>query len=115
MYNPSLFSRVIYNLLQNAYRYGNENGHILLSLSADEKDAVLRVCDDGIGIAKDDQEKIWRRFWQADGARAAGSGTGLGLAMVREIAQYHGGRAEVESAAGEGSTFIITLPRVKNR
>lgn len=112
-YNPSLLSRVIYNLLQNAYKYGKPDGNILVALHAGADEICLSVSDDGVGIAKENQEKIWRRFWQADAARGSSGGAGLGLAMVREIAQYHGGRAEVESELGEGSTFRVILPAVK--
>ncbi len=109
-YNPALMSRVIQNLLQNAYKYGRENGHIWLSLRTQGKGAVLKVRDDGIGISKEDQSRIWQRFWQADTARSDESGSGLGLSMVKEIAEFHGGRAEVESELGKGSTFSVTIP-----
>ncbi len=109
-FNPALLSRIIFNLLQNAYQYGRENGSILLSLRQEDGRAVLRVRDDGIGIAPEDREKIWQRFWQADPARNDGSGSsGLGLSMVREIAEFHGGSASVESKPGEGSTFTVTI------
>ena len=75
--------------------------------------AVGTVEDDGIGIAPEDQDKIWQRFWQADPARSNG-GAGLGLAMVRWIAEAHGGRVAVESTPGEGSTFTFVLPCQKN-
>lgn len=109
-YNPALMSRVIQNLLQNAYKYGRENGHIWLSLRSEGRGAVLKVRDDGIGIAKEDQSRIWQRFWQADSARGDESGSGLGLSMVKEIAEFHGGRAEVESEPGKGSTFSVKIP-----
>lgn len=109
-YNPALMSRVVQNLLQNAYKYGRENGHIWLSLRAEGRGAVLKVRDDGIGIAKEDQSRIWQRFWQADSARGDESGSGLGLSMVKEIAEFHGGRAEVESELGKGSTFSVKIP-----
>lgn len=109
-YNPALMSRVIQNLLQNAYKYGRENGHIWLSLRSEGRGAVLEVRDDGIGIAKEDQSRIWQRFWQADSARGDESGSGLGLSMVKEIAEFHGGRAEVESELGKGSTFSVKIP-----
>lgn len=108
-YNPALFSRVVMNLLQNAYRYGREGGHILLSLGREADKAVLRVEDDGIGIAPEDQDKIWQRFWQADPARGENGSTGLGLAMVKEIAEFHGGKAAVESEPGKGSVFTVTI------
>ena len=108
-YNPALLSRVIQNLLQNAYKYGRENGHVWLTLRQEEGRAVLQVRDDGIGIAPEDQDKIWQRFWQADPARGEDGGSGLGLAMVKEIAEFHGGRAQVESSPGQGSTFTVTL------
>lgn len=109
-FNASLMSRAIYNLLQNAYRYGRENGLVKLSLGRDGGDAVLSVEDDGIGIEEKDIDKIWQRFWQADGSRAADSGSGLGLAMVREIAELHGGTASVTSEPGSGSTFTVRIP-----
>lgn len=108
-FNASLMSRAIYNLLQNAYRYGKEGGHVRLSLKRAGSDAVLSVSDDGMGIRKDDMEKIWQRFWQADGSRAAG-GSGLGLSMVKEIAELHGGEASVESEPDKGSTFTVRIP-----
>lgn len=109
-YNPALMSRVIQNLLQNAYKYGKEGGHIWLSLRRDGRGAVLTVRDDGIGISKADQAHIWQRFWQADAARGDESGTGLGLSMVKEIAEFHGGSASVESELGKGSTFTVNIP-----
>lgn len=109
-YNPALMSRVVQNLLQNAYKYGEEGGHIWLSLRRDGRGAVLTVRDDGIGISKADQAHIWQRFWQADAARGDESGTGLGLSMVKEIAEFHGGSVSVESELGKGSTFSVNIP-----
>lgn len=108
-FNPALMSRVVQNLLQNAYKYGRENGHILLGLERRGGGALLRVRDDGIGIAPEDQDKIWQRFWQADASRGEDGGSGLGLAMVKEIAEFHGGRASVDSEPGKGSTFMVEI------
>ena len=111
-FNASLISRVIYNLLQNAYKYGRDNGYVRLSLARENSDAVIRVKDNGIGIKKEDLDKIWQRFWQADSARGAEGGSGLGLAMVKEIAELHGGSAAAESTEGRGSEFIFRIPAV---
>ena len=111
-FNASLISRVIYNLLQNAYRYGSDNGYVRLSLGRENGDAVIRVKDNGIGIKKEDLDKIWQRFWQADSARGAEGGNGLGLAMVKEIAELHGGSVTAESTEDRGSEFIFRIPAV---
>ena len=110
-YNPSLFSRVLQNLLQNAYKYGREGGHIQVALRQTGDGPRLTVRDDGIGIAPEDQGKIWQRFWQADASRGEDGGSGLGLAMVREITEFHGGTVSVESVPGEGSVFTVALPK----
>ncbi len=104
--NGDLLSRLLNNLVSNAYRYGRENGRILVSLKAQDGRARLSVTDDGVGIPAEEQEKIFRRFYQSDASRSSG-GSGLGLAMAREIAQFHGGTLSVESAPGEGSTFTF--------
>lgn len=109
-YNHALMSRVVQNLLQNAYKYGREGGRIDVALHAQDGSAVLTVADDGIGIEKDDLEKIWQRFWQADASRGEDGGSGLGLAMVKEITQFHGGSVAVESEPGHGSKFSVILP-----
>ena len=59
------------------------------------------------------QEKIWQRFYQVDPSRREGGGAGLGLAMVKKIAQVHNGQLTLDSAPGQGSTFALTLPREK--
>ena len=109
-FNGTLMSRVIHNLLQNAYKYGVEGGHIWLTLRRTEQGAVLSVKDDGIGIASENLDMVWQRFWQADTSRGDEGSSGLGLAMVKEIAQFHGGDAVVESTPGSGSTFSVILP-----
>lgn len=109
-FNAALISRLIHNLLQNAYKYGKENGHICLKLRKVKDGAEIIVSDDGIGIAPENLDKVWQRFWQADASRSEDGGSGLGLAMVREIAQFHGGSARVESELDKGSKFTIYLP-----
>ncbi|NCB91178.1 MAG: HAMP domain-containing protein [Clostridia bacterium] len=106
--NQALLSRLLTNLISNAYRYGRPNGYIKVTLSSREPNAVLTVSDNGIGIAKDQLEKIFHRFYQIESSRS-GKGTGLGLAMVQEIARFHNGTVHVESQPGEGSTFTIIL------
>ncbi len=108
-FNASLMSRVIYNLLQNAYKYGRENGYIRLALRRDEGRALLSVKDNGPGIAPENMDRIWQRFWQADESRGSG-GSGLGLAMVKEIAELHGGSVWAESTPGKGSEFYFSIP-----
>ena len=110
-FNPALMSGVIYNLLQNACKYGRENGHILVSLGEDEDGVHLSVADDGIGIEPGELQNIWKRFWQADISRGVDGGSGLGLALVKEIVELHGGSVSVSSVPNEGSTFTVTLPK----
>lgn len=109
-FNASLMSRVIYNLLQNAYKYGRDGGYVRLALAKEGGEAVISVRDDGIGISEEDKDKIWQRFWQADSSRGSEGGSGLGLAMVKEIAEFHGGSVDVKSVEGKGSTFSFRLP-----
>ncbi len=107
--NRELLTRLLTNLVSNAYRYGRDHGHILVKLARADGAVRLSVADDGIGIAPAEREKIFRRFYRADTARAGG-GTGLGLAMASEIAKWHGGVIEVESEQGKGSVFTLVLP-----
>lgn len=107
--NPALLSRLLSNLISNAYRYGKDDGHIKVRLKKSQDEVTLSVSDEGIGISREDKEKIFRRFYQADSSRT-GSGTGLGLSMVKEIASFHGGSMSVESEPGKGSEFTFHLP-----
>ena len=107
--NKSLLNRAITNLISNAFRYGKENGHIVVTLQKKEGSVIISVLDDGVGIAEDEQEKVFRRFYQGDNSRG-GVGTGLGLSMAEEIVRFHGGQILLESKKGIGSTFTIKLP-----
>ncbi|MGN0170718.1 MAG: sensor histidine kinase [Lachnospiraceae bacterium] len=107
--NQELLTRLLSNLINNAYRYGRENGHIAVTLAANEKELLLSVKDDGIGIDEAEQEKIFRRLYRVDPSRSE-EGTGLGLFMAQEICRIHGGRITVRSKAGEGSCFTIHFP-----
>lgn len=107
--NRELLSRLLSNLVSNAYRYGREDGHIWVKLAQQGQQAELSVRDDGIGIAPEQQELIFRRFYQGDRSRARG-GAGLGLSMAAGIAHFHQGEIRVESQPGEGSIFKFSLP-----
>lgn len=109
--NRMLLTRLVSNLVSNAYRYGVKNGRINITLLSNSKNAMLSVKDDGIGIAKDEQEKIFRRFYQTDHSHNGG-GTGLGLSMVKEIVSFHGGSVCVKSEPGQGSEFLVRIPKV---
>ena len=104
--NKQLMIRLTQNLISNAYRYGKENGHTKVLLKAEGDEVCLTVSDDGIGIAKEEQEKIFERFYRSDASRSV-QGTGLGLSMVKRITELHHGRLELTSAPGEGSSFCI--------
>jgi signal transduction histidine kinase len=100
--------RVLRNLLGNAQKYGRENGTILVAVERNATEVCISVTDDGAGIALDDQERIFERFYRVTGSGSAGSG--LGLAIARGLVELHGGRVWVESTPGRGSTFRIALP-----
>lgn len=102
-------SRMLANLIGNAYRYGRENGHIRVTLKRDAGEAVLTVADDGVGIAPENWERIFERFFRCAPDRSDG-GTGLGLPIARQIARTHGGELTVESELGVGSVFTARLP-----
>lgn len=108
-----LLARLLQNLIDNGFAYGKPQGHVWVTLGTEGDQAVLQVRDDGIGIPQDQQEKIWQRFYQVDPARREGGGAGLGLAMVKKIAQLHGGRITLDSTPGQGSTFTLSLPLEK--
>ncbi|MCL2736657.1 MAG: ATP-binding protein [Propionibacteriaceae bacterium] len=101
------------NLLSNAIHYSPKGSRVVVSSQIDEADGTVsvHVIDQGIGIAPDDQDRIFERFYRADQARSRRSGgTGLGLAIVKHTALAHGGGVSVDSHQGSGSTFTITLP-----
>lgn len=101
------------NLLENAIKYGGENGkvEIVLSAPADNGDIAIEFRDSGPGIPEEHIPRLVERFYRVDVETSRGKqGTGLGLSIVRHIAQRHGGRLNIRSEIGQGSTFIVTLP-----
>ncbi|MFG1952318.1 sensor histidine kinase [Micromonospora sp. NPDC048830] len=99
------------NLVENAVNYSGEDTRVRITARADDDHVEIAVADQGIGIAPTDLERVFERFYRADQARSrATGGTGLGLAIVKHIVSNHGGRVEVSSTLGGGSTFTIRLP-----
>lgn len=111
--NVGLLSRLVSNLVENALKYGRADGHVWLSARRQEQEVQIMVRDDGPGIAPEHQEKIWQRFYQADASRSGEMGAGLGLPMVRQIADIHNGYMTLESRPGTGCLFILHLPENK--
>jgi signal transduction histidine kinase len=106
--------QIIINLCGNAVKY-TAAGEIRLGLRGDSERIVFEVHDTGIGVAPENQARIFDRFWQVDGAATrAFDGMGIGLAAAREAARLLGGDVEVESQLGVGSTFRLWLPRDRN-
>lgn len=101
----------ISNLIENAIKYNQENGWVRVSLNADHRFFYIKVADSGIGIAKEEQESIFERFYRVDKARARESGgTGLGLSIARNAVLLHRGAIKVYSNEGEGTTFTVRIP-----
>jgi two-component system, OmpR family, sensor kinase len=118
---PKLLRRLMRNLLENANRYAIKNTaavgaeSVVLTLAiegvSDSKSAVLRVTDHGPGVPAELRERIFEPFYRAPGASERDGGVGLGLALVKSIAQRHGGTVRCEAAAsGQGACFVVTLP-----
>ncbi len=100
------------NLLSNALKFTPDGGRIVVRARADDSAMVFEVSDSGPGIPPGQEEAIFDRFHQVDSSLTRSEeGTGLGLALARELARLQGGDVEVESVAGQGSTFRVTLPR----
>lgn len=111
MGDETLLRRLIDILLDNAFKYTPSPGSVDLSLQQQVESAVIIVQDSGLGIAKEDQRRIFERFYRVDKARSrAQGGTGLGLAIAQWIVTQHRGSITVESCPGEGSTFRVELP-----
>lgn len=103
--------QAVSNLVDNAIKYTPEQGHVRLRCFSENHEAVIEVRDSGIGIEPQDQERIFERFYRVDKARSRElGGTGLGLSIVRHIVKTHGGRIELKSIPGSGSTFQLIFP-----
>ncbi|MBC8333725.1 MAG: HAMP domain-containing histidine kinase [Anaerolineales bacterium] len=116
--DPERLRQIINNLVENAYHYTPENGHIMVSVhEVNGGDEVqINVQDDGVGISIEDQEQVFERFYRGeDPLVLATPGTGLGLAIVKQLVEMHKGRIWAESSGkvGEGSIFSFTLPVYK--
>lgn len=106
--NQDMIQEIIYNLCDNAIRYNKPGGHVDVSVFHRDNTIVLEVKDDGIGISKKDQERIFERFYRVDKARSKKTGgTGLGLAIVKHIAEQHNAEIILDSSVGEGTTISV--------
>jgi signal transduction histidine kinase len=105
------FRQIMYNLASNAIKFTNNSGHVCIEGNLSGKLAKFRVKDDGIGISKVDQLKIFNPFTQIDSSSTRKyEGTGLGLALVKKFAELHGGYVWVESELDKGSIFSFIIP-----
>lgn len=108
--NKLMLERLFVNLFTNAMKFTKTT--IYVSLNRINKEIVLQIKDDGVGIAKEEQKYIWDRFFQTSSSRNKdkNKGSGLGLSMVNKIAQLHSATIEVESEIGKGASFIVRFP-----
>jgi len=109
--DAALLRQAITNLVDNAVKYTPSGGIVTVGLSVRDDQSVIRVSDTGIGIAPDDQVRLFEKFYRVKRRDTMGiKGTGLGLAIVKSIVERHGGRVWVDSDLDQGSTFYISLP-----
>lgn len=102
--------QVLVNLLHNAVKFSPDGGPVTVTVRRQGDEIVTSVSDQGIGIPRASQARVFERFYKVDRARVRGGGTGLGLAISRHVVEGHGGRIWVESEEGVGSTFSFTIP-----
>jgi len=107
--NPVRLRQMINNLIDNAIKFTPENGRVTVSTHLEENQVLLLVSDTGVGIPTPEQPYIFNKFYRASNVED-GTGSGLGLSIVKSIVEVHGGRIWVESTVGEGSTFTVVLP-----
>jgi signal transduction histidine kinase len=106
--DPGAIRQILLNLLDNALKYGPQGQTVHIGLTREDGRVRLGVEDQGPGVPESERERIWERFWRSDRHRdSAVAGTGIGLAVVRELAALHDGGAWVESAAGGGARFVV--------
>lgn len=109
--NLRMLDEMVFNLVDNAVKYNREGGSVTLGFERAGGECLIRVRDTGIGIPDAHRQHIFERFYRVDKSRSKKTGgTGLGLSIVKHVAEYHGGRVEVESREGEGSLFTCHLP-----
>jgi signal transduction histidine kinase len=111
--DPARFKQVVYNYLSNALKFTSDGGDIIVRFSSESDDLVrLDVIDTGIGIASEDLKRLFQSFEQLESGPAKKyPGSGLGLALVKRLAEQQGGRVEAESTKGKGSRFSVILRR----
>jgi heavy metal sensor kinase len=109
--DPGWLQRMLLNLIGNALKFSNEGGRVVVRVSRQGGTARVDVEDTGIGLTAEDATRVFERFFRADDARSSTTdGAGLGLSLVKWIAERHGGAVAVQSRLGEGTTFTVTLP-----
>lgn len=108
--DEDLIMEIWINLINNAIKYSNENGEIKIKVIEEENDVKVSIKDEGIGIPKDKQERIFEKFYQVENTRA-GEGSGLGLAIVKRIVDLIKGEIEVESKEKQGAKIIVSIPK----
>jgi signal transduction histidine kinase len=109
--DPEALSQALINLLNNAIKYSPNEKSIAVAVRREGERVLVSVADRGIGIPKSDQKRIFEKFFRVESSVVhTTKGSGLGLALVQHIVEAHGGRVEVTSAPGEGSTFTLSLP-----
>jgi two-component system phosphate regulon sensor histidine kinase PhoR len=109
-----MVEELIYNLCDNAIRYNVRGGRVVMDVHPEGEKAVIRVCDTGIGISEENQDRVFERFYRVDKSRSkATGGTGLGLAIVKGILNLHNAKYGVESEEGKGSDFWFEMETVR--
>jgi signal transduction histidine kinase len=103
--------QVLLNLMNNATKFTPEGGCITVRVRKDDSGLVIEIRDTGIGIAKDQQDKLFKPYSRLHSDRQSHPGLGLGLALAKQVVELHGGKIWVDSDAGKGSTFAFSLPR----
>lgn len=110
-YDPFIFKTVVQNLISNAIKYTPGGGKVSLQILKEGDKLLIKVTDTGLGIPKEDQEKVFTKFYRADNAKAVETdGTGLGLYIVKSLVEYVGGNIKLESKEEKGTTFLVVLP-----
>lgn len=110
--NRDYIKQVFLNLIDNAIKYTSESGKVNIIVLAKEREVVIKVIDNGVGIPKEDIDRVFERFYRVDKARGRDAGgTGLGLAITKHIVKSLGGNIELKSELGEGSEFTVTIPQ----